>query len=529
MLYGDATARINQARRVFDSLTPGLLQLGSVWLPLPKLLLVPLVVNDWAWRTGALAGLPSMVAFVFGTLGIFRLLSQGMERSGYSADRVRLSAWTGVAVFVGNPNLLYLQSSAMSEMLSLALFVWAVVWLAEFDFRCRVGVPDRQAASRSLLLSAVCLAMGVLTRYDFWFFAPFFGLWALVVVLRTAGASRVSADASLKWFSALRPWLLALSIVTLAGALWLGLNWSVYGNALEFANGPYSAKAIQQRMLALGERRHAGDGQIWEATLVYVQAARANFADGPLGAAGWFFAVVGAMWAALQRRAYVAWLLWLPLVFYALSIAYGSVPVYVPGDGSGNLYNVRYGTALIPAASVSVGWWSAAIWRIWERPSMSRWLRGSLCVVMLLVVVMSYVGVARSGPVCFREAAEAWPSWRVMDERVGSAIAALPPHSRIMMAVALQGRAVQASGRNFREFVYEDSQPVGLHLAVHPVGLWDIALADPLDVRASVDYAIGFEGDLVDKSARVHGLPVVRTIESPGWPKATVYAARAGR
>ena len=34
LLYGDAVAHINIARRVFDSRTPGLLQLGTVWLPL---------------------------------------------------------------------------------------------------------------------------------------------------------------------------------------------------------------------------------------------------------------------------------------------------------------------------------------------------------------------------------------------------------------------------------------------------------------------------------------------------------------
>ncbi|MFZ0798112.1 MAG: hypothetical protein WAM98_10025, partial [Terriglobales bacterium] len=39
LLYGDAVAHINIARRVFDSQTPGLLQLGTVWLPLPHLLM----------------------------------------------------------------------------------------------------------------------------------------------------------------------------------------------------------------------------------------------------------------------------------------------------------------------------------------------------------------------------------------------------------------------------------------------------------------------------------------------------------
>ena len=42
LLYGDAVAHINIARRVFDSKTPGLLQLGTVWLPLLHLLMLEL-------------------------------------------------------------------------------------------------------------------------------------------------------------------------------------------------------------------------------------------------------------------------------------------------------------------------------------------------------------------------------------------------------------------------------------------------------------------------------------------------------
>ena len=39
--YGDAIAHLHIARRVFDSHRPGLSQLGSVWLPLPHLLMIP--------------------------------------------------------------------------------------------------------------------------------------------------------------------------------------------------------------------------------------------------------------------------------------------------------------------------------------------------------------------------------------------------------------------------------------------------------------------------------------------------------
>src|SRR3981189_3141751 len=74
LLYGDAVAHINIARRVFDSQTPGLLQLGTVWLPLPHLLMIPFIFIDSMWQSGAGASIPSMIAYVLGVVGIFRLV-----------------------------------------------------------------------------------------------------------------------------------------------------------------------------------------------------------------------------------------------------------------------------------------------------------------------------------------------------------------------------------------------------------------------------------------------------------------------
>src|SRR3979411_2350895 len=73
LLYGDAIAHINIARRVFDSKTPGLLQLGTVWLPLPHLAMIPFLISDEMWRRGVGGSIPSMAGYVFGVIGMFRL------------------------------------------------------------------------------------------------------------------------------------------------------------------------------------------------------------------------------------------------------------------------------------------------------------------------------------------------------------------------------------------------------------------------------------------------------------------------
>src|ERR1700723_385144 len=72
LLYGDAVAHINIARRVFDSKTPGLLQLGTVWLPLPHLVMIPFLLSKEMWQRGVGGSMPSLIGYVFAVAGMFR-------------------------------------------------------------------------------------------------------------------------------------------------------------------------------------------------------------------------------------------------------------------------------------------------------------------------------------------------------------------------------------------------------------------------------------------------------------------------
>src|SRR5437899_12866653 len=60
----DAIAHVNKARGLFDNIQPGLRQLGTVWLPLPHLLMAPLAAVDPLWRSGAAGSLLSVVWFI---------------------------------------------------------------------------------------------------------------------------------------------------------------------------------------------------------------------------------------------------------------------------------------------------------------------------------------------------------------------------------------------------------------------------------------------------------------------------------
>ncbi len=152
-------AHIHIARRVFDSRTPGLFQLGTVWLPLPHLLDIPFIVNDRLWQTGLGASIPSMLAYIAGTLGVFRLV-RGLASLA--------AAWIAALIYALNPNLLYMQSTAMGESLYLALFVWSAAYFAEF---VRRASDDPKQAGKSMKRCGLMVSAAMLVRYDGWFLA----------------------------------------------------------------------------------------------------------------------------------------------------------------------------------------------------------------------------------------------------------------------------------------------------------------------------------------------------------------------
>lgn len=147
----DARGHLMVARRALDSLTPGWQQLGAVWLPLPHLLNLLPAQWDWSYRTGFAGAVLSILALSIG-LGAF---------GGYLARQThsRAIAVATPLVMLLNPNVLYLQSTPMTEPLLFGLALLAVValdqWLAEPD-----GDHSWTAGG--------ALAALVLTRYEGW-------------------------------------------------------------------------------------------------------------------------------------------------------------------------------------------------------------------------------------------------------------------------------------------------------------------------------------------------------------------------
>jgi hypothetical protein len=522
LMYGDAVAHISIARRIVDSQTPGLHGLGTVWLPLPHLLMLPFIVSDAAWQSGVGGSVVSMAAFVWGTLGIFRLCAGKtfwFLRDNSTADapgsrrNLRIAGWVAAAVYAGNPNLLYLQATAMTESLSLALAVWAIVYYGEFsaglhDSALRESsreenMAEVRPAAVSLRNCAITLAAGMLTRYDHWALALVVGL-AVAAQIYT---QRQSAPTRAAWRRSFAKFILLCAIAPVG---WLGYNFWNYGNAFEFANGPYSARAIAHRSAMEGNLPHPGERNLRVSSLYFFQSAKLNLSPGRWAVPFLICAAVGSGLLLTSRYYALTLMLWLPLFFYSFSIAYGHVPIFLPVWWPFSYYNVRYGLELLPAFSVFAG---LTIWfglRIFER---SLWRTLAVGGVVALLA-LGYAQNWRTIPITLREA-RANSSTRIpFEESVAAQLRQLPAGSTLLMFTGDHPGALQRAGIHLRRVVMESNHPQ-----------WEKALTHP---SASAEYVLAMRGDpvwqAVEKNPR--GLASIAIVRTTRQSEATLYRTK---
>ena len=264
---------------------------------------------------------------------------------------------------------------------------------------------------------------------------------------------------------------------------WLAYNAAVYRNPLEFANGPYSAKAIEQKTATVNPAK----GNLVAAGSYFLKAAELNVAESTWPGRLWLgLALLGSLAACLSGRGRVALLLWSPLPFYALSIAYGSVPIFVPPWWPFSQYNLRYGLQLLPAFAVFVplGIYflvqsstkipaAGTAWR--------RWAPSAAFLGILLLAVSSYAAIWRADPICYREADLNMKGRVALDRQIGEWINKLPPNSTLLMYLGDHVGALEQNGIPLRRTINEGNHRVWKQPS-DPEGLWERALADPVDV-----------------------------------------------
>jgi hypothetical protein len=507
LLYGDAVAHINIARRVFDSRTPGLLQLGTVWLPLPHLLMIPFLLSDSAWQSGIGGSIPSMAAYALGTAGIFCLVRSALTVDSHPDLAARIAAWLGAIIYAANPNLIYLQITAMTESLYLAFFIWAVVYFSEFvQESSREGESEQGLGRSSLMKCGLCLAAACLTRYDGWFLAAVMCVAALGVVLKSK-VDHQSLRGSFAKF---------VLLAAAAPTLWLVYNAIIYRNPLEFANGPYSARAIEQKNASATFQSHPGSHDLPVAFSYFLKSAELSLAEGNWQKLWVALLLVGtAAILILDRRMRPLLLLWVPVPFYTVSIAYSGVPIYLPAWWPFSFYNLRYGLQLLPAFSVA----AAVSTYFLLRGARNKLAKTIVVSAALILPVASYASVWIAQPVCFREA---WINSRTriaLETELASNLEKLPHGSTLLMYLGDHVGALQRAGIALRRTINEGNHRPWKAPADRE-GLWERALAKPAQY---VDYVVALDGDPVALGVQKQGLTSMVVIRTIGQPAATIY------
>jgi len=320
LYYGDASAHLNIARRVIDSRRPGYEQLGTVWLPLPHVLMLPFVGHDGWWRSGVAGAVPAALFFVAATIFLYAAVRK--------ATGSLAGALTAGAVFALNPNLLYLQATPMTEPIFIGCLAAAVFFCVMFQ---------ESGHALWVVLAGLAATAGSLTRYEGWFLIPFFTIFFL-------------ASGSVKHAG------LFCAIALSGPAYWLAHNFYFYSDPLEFYRGPYSAKAIYGRALARGLQRYPGDHD-WPAAWAYYREAMRLTLGRPL----LWIAPLGGLAALVRKSTRPLLLLAIPIPFYLLSLYGGGTPIFVPRLYPYSYYNTRYSLAALPACAAAAGI-AAAVW-----------------------------------------------------------------------------------------------------------------------------------------------------------------------
>lgn len=326
LAYNDARSHLDIGRRVVEGLKPGLAQLGSVWLPLPHILMIPTIWNDFMWHSGLSGALPSMISFVVTGYVIYRLLDHlGVDMLG---------KLLGVTIFITNLNILYLQSTAMTELLLLATMTLGVYELILWH-------KDDKLVQ--LVRSSFWIMLSTLVRYDGWFL--FF--WAAMLVFARGlkhGKYRMGEG-------------LFIFFCTLGGLgiiLWLLWNATIFGDPLYFAFGPFSAHAQQTQLDDAGVLQTKHNLPLSILMYWYAMAYNSVLFTVILGVLGAIFLFTDKNIKSSVRLAASALLA--PFFFNILALYLGHSVLFIQGISGDTWFNVRYGIMMLPSFAVFAGY-----------------------------------------------------------------------------------------------------------------------------------------------------------------------------
>jgi len=335
----DAIAHVNKARGLWDNTTPGLKQLGSIWLPLQHILMAPLTTSDVLWSTGLAGSLLSAACFVGTAYFVFGATLR------WTGSRV--AGWFAFLFFALNPHIVYLFSTPMTEPLMVVCAAGLMYYLVEWI---------QSASWYSFAMACLMVFGGTLTRYEGWAIAA-----AAIPVVLIAAPNR-------RWTSA----VLFTGAAVVGPMLWMIYNLVYFDDPLMFAFGRGSAwDYAQEYFLRTG--KHFPTAGSW------IESLRTYWTD----VAYCVNPVI--LWLSVLGAS-VGWLMWRKrdwrialivtvfavgsFLFYSYNLYTNMVPVMLPGlvkDEPGTIYNVRYGMVMVATVPVLAAFLMDVFFRMAEQ------------------------------------------------------------------------------------------------------------------------------------------------------------------
>ncbi len=442
----DSYSHMLIARRVFDNLTPGIAQLGGIWLPLPHLLMMPFIWNDYLWQTGLAGSFSTMPCYVFAAIYLFLAARRLTHNSRAS--------FVGTLLFVLNPNILYLQTTPLGELVYIATLTMASYYFLAWA---------QEEKLNYLILSAASTFLATLTRYDGWaIFIVFLICIPLIGAIKGQNRSLIEANSLL--FGILG----GLGIV-----LWILWNTIIFHDPLYFQHSEFSSQAQQKTLPTQLQYLHTKIlityHELWQSIHSYSLDAIYN-----VGLILFTLALIAVIIFFFRRRVtsemVAASIFLVPFPFYVFALYTAQAVIFVPGAAPAHapvnitFYNVRYGVEIVAPAAVFI-----ATLANWQRVRHFLKERGQLIfqlILSLTIIVQTFI-IAYGGIITLQ------------DSQYGLDCALLHPVVVYLVQHYDGGRIMEDTftsttslpsevGVDFKDIVYEGSGD-----------LWKQALQDP--------------------------------------------------
>ena len=423
--YNDARSHLDISRRVVENLTPGFSQLGSVWLPLPHILATLTIWNDFMWHSGLSGAIQSMVSFVATGVLIYKIL--GLMNVG-TFGRI-----AGVIVFVLNLNILYMQSTAMTELLLLGTMTASVYELIQWH---------REEKMNHLIKAGFWVMLATLIRYDGWFLLVYSAGLIVLHAFRKFGYKTTEG--------------MILLYGTLAGfgiALWFFWNLMIFGDPLYFAFGEYSANAQQTALEEAGIL--ATKHNLPFSIQTYVYAMIYN-----VGLFATILSVIGMVMFWFDKKVkgsirIAATALLAPFMFNIIALYLGHSVLFVQGLHGNSWFNVRYGLMMVPSIAVFVGY-------LLHRAKNLRY------ILLGLLVFVSTIGIINQDAVTIDDARVGASGKNVEEASGWLRDNVTNQEGFVMIAVASHDAIIFSSGLPMTRFIHEGTGNYWTQATSHP-------------------------------------------------------------